>query len=642
MRVRNIAVIVIGLDEEYQYNVIRGINQYAREHDVNISYFAAFGGVVDSRKFDLGEFSIFNLTNFSYFDGALLMLNTFSDADVKARIVDRVRASGIPALAFETKDYPDFYDISIDNFKVMKALINHVIVEHGAKTLNFVSGPLSNPEGRMRYEAYLSAMEENGLEIDERRIFYGSFRGYDGKLAVDAFLESGLPLPDAFICSNDSMALTLVTSLERLGFRVPNDVIVTGFDHTFSARNACPALTTVKRPLFVSGYQACEKLCRLLNGENQPRSTELKATPVFTESCGCPGDTADDLREYKKRTSHRLEITNSNILMLNRLTAGLAEAETTAEDMDVIEKVIRDLDCEKFCLCLTADWQEAFSPKMPPRDPNGYSEYMTAPLIWDRGARRSVAIFKSREMFPEPPRSGGNIYYFLPLHFGDRCLGYYIITNGDFPIYSLLCHTLTMNISNSIENIRKLFHLNRAMEELNRLYVIDPLCEIYNRHGFINLTGEMFRESIAQQESVILSFIDMDGLKFINDNYGHNEGDFAIRQLAEIVKSCAGTRGICARIGGDEFIIFARGAGADSADALAAKFNESLRLCNERLQKPYQLSASIGSIVTVPGKDDTLYGMIQQADDKMYEIKKLKKNTRRSEQLRKDGSSPEP
>ncbi len=641
MRVRNIAVIVIGLDEEYQYNIIRGINQYAREHDVNISYFAAFGGVVDSRRFDLGEFSIFNLTNFSYFDGALLMLNTFSDAEVKARIVERVRASGIPAVAFETKDYPDFYDISIDNFKVMKALINHVIVEHGAKTLNFVSGPLSNPEGRMRYEAYLSAMEENGLEIDERRIFYGSFRGYDGKLAVDAFLESGLPLPDAFICSNDSMALTLVTSLERLGFRVPNDVIVTGFDHTFSARNACPALTTVKRPLFVSGYQACEKLCRLLNGENQPRSTELKATPVFTESCGCPGDTADDLREYKKRTSHRLEITNSNILMLNRLTAGLAEAETTAEDMDVIEKVIRDIDCEKFCLCLTADWQEAFSPKMPPRDPNGYSEYMTAPLIWDKGARRSVAIFKSCEMFPEPPRTGGNIYYFLPLHFGDRCLGYYIVTNGDFPIYSLLCHTLTMNISNSIENIRKLFHLNRAMEELNRLYVIDPLCEIYNRHGFINLTGEMFRESIAQQESVILSFIDMDGLKFINDNYGHNEGDFAIRQLAEIVKSCAGTHGICARIGGDEFIIFARGAGADSADALAAKFNESLRLCNERLQKPYQLSASIGSIVTVPGKDDTLYGMIQQADDKMYEIKKLKKNTRRSEQLRKDVSSPE-
>ena len=49
MRVRNIAVIVIGLDEEYQYNVIRGINQYARERKINVSYFAAFGGMVDSR-----------------------------------------------------------------------------------------------------------------------------------------------------------------------------------------------------------------------------------------------------------------------------------------------------------------------------------------------------------------------------------------------------------------------------------------------------------------------------------------------------------------------------------------------------------------------------------------------------------------
>lgn len=634
MKIRNIAVIVIGLDEEYQYNVIRGINQYAREHDVNISYFAAFGGVVDSRKFDLGEFSIFNLTNFSYFDGALLMLNTFSDAEVKAKIVERVRASGIPAVAFETKDYPDFYDISIDNFRAMKSLINHVIVEHGAKVLNFVTGPLSNPEGRMRYEAFRCAMEENGLEIDERRIFYGSFRGYDGKLAVDAFAESGLPLPDAFICSNDSMALTLITSLERLGYHVPSDVMVTGFDFTFSARNACPALTTVKRPLFASGYQACEKLCRLLNGENQPRSTELKATPVFTESCGCPGETADDLREYKKRTSHRLEITNSNILMLNRLTAGLAEAETTAENMDAIEKIIRDIDCEKFCLCLTADWQEAFSPKMPPRNPDAYSEYMTVPLIWERGARRSVPIFRSSEMFPEQPRTGGNIHYFLPLHFGDRCLGYYIVTNGDFPIYSLLCHTLTMNISNSIENIRKLFHLNRAMEELNRLYVIDPLCDIYNRNGFINLANERFRECVRDQKPVILSFIDMDGLKFINDNYGHNEGDFAIRQLAEIVKSCAGTHGICARIGGDEFIIFSRAAEAADAEALAKQFNESLATCNARLQKPYQLSASIGSIVKVAGGSDSLYSMIQQADDKMYEIKKHKKAARKSEAVK--------
>lgn len=633
MKILNIAVIVIGLDEEYQYSVIRGINHYAKEHNVNISYFAAFGGIIGSKKFDRGEFSIFNLPNFSYFDGALLMLNTFADAEAKAKIVSRVRSSGIPAVVFETTDYPDFYNISIDNFKVMKTLVNHVITEHGASVLNFVTGPLSNPEGKLRFDAFRSALEENDLPFDERRIYYGSFCSYDGTLAVDAFVRSGLSLPDAFICSNDSMALTLISSLEQLGYRIPNDVIVTGFDHTFSARNSYPALTTVKRPLFESGYQACEKICRLLNGENQPRFTILEAEPVYTDSCGCRCCEESDSREYKKRTHHYMGMTNRNILMLNRLTAGLAEAETSSENMNVIEKIIGDIDCEKFCLCLTADWQETFSPKLPLHPADTYCEYMTAPLIWDRGARRDVAVFKSSDMFPEQLRTGGNICYFLPLHFGDRCLGYYIVQNSDFPISSLLCHTLTMNISNSIENIRKLFHLNHAMEELNRLYVIDPLCEIYNRNGFINLADEMFRESIRKHESVILSFIDMDGLKFINDNYGHNEGDFAIRQLAEIVKLCAGTHGIGARIGGDEFVIFAKDADQDAADALAEKFNSAVAECNERLQKPYTFSASIGSIVTVAGENDTLYSIIQRADDKMYEIKKRKKNSRHSESI---------
>ncbi|MBR5362634.1 MAG: GGDEF domain-containing protein [Oscillospiraceae bacterium] len=631
MKIRNIAVIVIGLDEEYQYNVIRGINQYARDNNVNVTYFAAFPGVVVSKKFDIGEFSIFNLTNFSYFDGALLMLNTFSNSELKERIVSRVRASGIPAVTFETKDYPEFYDISIDNFKVMKELTNHVIQVHGAKVINYVSGPLSNPEGRTRYNAFLSAMKENSLHVDERRIFHGSFRGYDGKLAADDFAESGLPLPDAFICANDSMALTLITSLRQMGYSVPEDTIVTGFDDSFIAKNSSPELTSVSRPLYESGYQACDKLCRLLNGENQPRSTEISAAPVYRESCGCPRSADEDIRENQKQTFSRLERTNANILTLNRLTAGLASAETTAENMDVIASVLNDIDCEKFCLCLTADWQEAFSPKLPPRDPNVYCDYMTAPLIWERTGRRSVPIFKSSEMFPEPPRTGGNIYYFLPLHFGDRCLGYYIITNGNFAINSLLCHTLTMNISNSIENIRKLFHLNRAMEELNRLYVIDPLCDIYNRNGFINLAEEMFRESVRKGESILLSFIDMDGLKFINDNYGHNEGDFAIRQLAEIIKACTDTHGIAARIGGDEFVIFAKNAGQDAADALADRFNHALAECNLRLQKPYLISASIGSIVNIANENDTLYSMIQRADDKMYEIKKFKKSARKSE-----------
>lgn len=633
MEIKNIAVVVSGLDEEYQYNIIKGINQFAKENNINVSYFAAFGGVVDSRRFDLGEYSIYNLTNFSAFDGAIFMANTFSDAEIRGHIAERIRESEIPAVVFECGEYTDFYEISIDNYAVMKELVEHVIRHHSAKVINYISGPLANPEAKVRYDAFRAAMEENGLEVDEDRIFHGFFRSYDGKHAIETFVESGKPLPDAFICANDSMALTALSALEKYGYKVPEDVIVTGFDNIFSARNSCPALTTVDRPLFNAGYTSCQILYNVLCGREQQRITRLDASVVLSESCGCSSVTTEDLKEYRKRTYRHIEDTNSNINLLNRLTAGLSDTKTSEETFDVIESIVRELDCDKFCLCLTSDWQDNAENDRSVSIDIDYSEFMTAPLIWEKGQRRSLDYFPSSQMFPEKLESGGNISYFLPLHFGERCLGYYIISNGEYLIYSLLCYTLTMNISNSIENVRKLYHLNKAMEELNRLYVIDPLCNIYNRNGFINTADDMLRRCVEERRRVMLSFIDMDGLKYINDNYGHNEGDFAIQRLATIIQGCCGRNSICARFGGDEFIILSVNAKRDEDANLERRFAEDLENMNRIINKPYKLSASLGSVIKTLSSGDTLYSLIKEADDRMYEIKRQKKRSRQSEKI---------
>lgn len=632
-KTKKIVVVVSGLDEEYQYNIFKGINTFAYAHNMNISYVAGFGGMVGSTTFDIGESSIYNLIDYTQFDGALLMTNTFGDTEMRNRIFTRVLASKIPAVVFESRENPEFYDISIDNFGVMKTLINHIICHHGAKVINYVSGPLGNPEGKARYDAFVSAMEDNGLTIDNNRIFYGDFKSYDGKLAVDDFIASGLELPDAFICANDSMALTVASSLEKLGYKIPNDVMVTGFDNTFSARNSTPSITSVKRPLFLAGEKAAQMIFNVIEGLPQEKSVILDAEPAYYESCGCCNGSTDDLKEYKKLTYRKSEDTNNNIHMINRLTAGLAEATIPAEFFSVINELIGELECEKFALCLCEDWQDAYSSTSDSLIPTCYSEYMTAPFIWDKTERRSVSYFPSRNMFPEGFEQRGCVNYFLPLHFSDRCLGYYIFTNSEFPTYSLLCHTLSMVLSNSLENIRKLTHLNKAMDELNRLYVIDQLCNIYNRNGFINIADDMFKECVAKGSQIMISFIDLDGLKFINDNYGHNEGDFAIQRLASIIHSNCEHGSICARIGGDEFVYFNPNGTESDAITLERKVNLALDNLNKLLQKPYVISASIGSIVTVAKPDDTLYSIVKLADDKMYEVKKAKKKARKSERI---------
>ena len=632
-KTKKIVVVVSGLDEEYQYNIFKGINTYAYAHNMNISYVAGFGGMVGSRTFDIGESSIYNLIDYTRFDGAILMTNTFGDTDMRNSIFRKVVAAGIPAVVFENHENSDFYDISIDNFGVMKKLVNHIIKDHGAKVINYVSGPLGNPDGKSRYDAFISAMEENGLTVDQKRVFYGDFKSYDGKLAVDTFVESGLPLPDAFICANDSMALTVASSLEKLGYKIPDDIMVTGFDNTFSARNSSPAITSVKCPLYEVGRTAAEIISNVIDGIPQPQSTILDAEPTLTESCGCSSAGTDELVEYKKLTYRKTEDTNNNIHMINRLTAGLAEAESAEKYFDVIANLIGELDCEKFTLCLSDDWQDDHDSDSTPADPEYYPEYMSAPLIWDKGSRRKTGFYQSNEMFPEGFEERGCVNYFLPLHYSARCLGYYIFTNSEFPTYSLLCHTLTMILSNSLENIRKLVRLEKANKELNHLYIYDPLCNIYNRNGFYNLADDMFRECVAEGRQIMISFIDMDGLKFINDNFGHNEGDYAIQRLANTISSCCEQGCICARFGGDEFVYFNPNADKDAAVNLGRKITKSLESINNTVHKPYTISASIGSVITTAQKGDTLFSIIKMADDKMYQIKNEKKAARKSEKM---------
>ena len=146
MDIKNIAAVVSGMDEEYPFQIILGINSFAREHSINVSYFAAFGGIIESSDFDIGEYSIYELPDFSCFDGVLLLSNTFSDPAIRNAVIDKVKASGRPAVIFECRDHEEFCDVSINNYSVMKKLVEQLIKVHGAKTFNFISGPEANPE----------------------------------------------------------------------------------------------------------------------------------------------------------------------------------------------------------------------------------------------------------------------------------------------------------------------------------------------------------------------------------------------------------------------------------------------------------------------------------------------------------------
>ena len=628
-----LALIVAGIDEEYQNSIIEGIASCAKEKNVNISCFAAFGGVISNSKYDLGEYNIYKLVNYDKLDGVILLTNTISDPVEKENIIKRVKASKLPTVVLDDANYPEMHNIKIDNSTAMKAIVHHVIEKHGAKKVNYVSGPLANPEAEDRYNAFITVMAEHRLPVDIRRVYFGEFRSVDGKRAVESFLNFENELPDAIICANDTMALAVIDELDSRGYSIPDDVIVTGFDNTFNARHHYPALTTVSRPLEAAGYKACEVLVDVINGADAEKTYTLEASPVFSESCGCKSASEEDLIEYKRNVFKLLSSCRTDIGILNSMTTDLTVTESFEDNSEAIARYIRQIKCEQFAICLCSNWDESFrdgwkQDRVYDLQIDGYTEYMSAPLIFDCGKRLSIESFKSSDMYPYRNGRGGNISYFLPLHFREVTLGYYIIANSEFPIRSLLCHTMMINISHSIENIRKLLNLNSMISELDKLYVNDPLCNIYNRNGFIRAADNIFKSCKDSGKEILISFIDMDGLKIINDGYGHKEGDFALQRLANVIKTSCGANRICARFGGDEFIILGPSNSENDAQLLEMNFKHELERTNQVINKPYDLAASIGTIVAKVTSDLMLFSLITQADELMYEKKKKKKTSR--------------
>ena len=617
----NIALIVSGLDEEYQQGVIRGINRCAKEHGANISVFSAFDGAY-GKGVDIGEHNIYNLVNYEKFDGAILMLNTICDPDEKEKIASSAAQAGIPVMVLDCDDYADFYNVTIDNVDAMEQIVRHVVDHHGARNIAYVSGPLSNPEAVERMIGLKNVLESRSLTIDEDMIYYGEFRSSDGKKAVKEIFADG-KMPDALICANDAMALSAVKELERRGIAVPDDVIVTGFDNTYNARYNFPAITTVGRPLDLCGQTACELLLRIIAGDDVPPVTTLETQPLFSESCGCHNEQLYDNKYIRKFTNDYIDSTRGDTGILNSLVTRLASAESLEECMDRLGELAGQLGCDELSVCLNTDWEDPYT-KRNEDFMTEYTETMSAPLIWKKGDMTERKAFSSADMYPDEMLTGGNISYFLPLHFRERCLGYIILTNTDFPIESMLCYSMVMSISAAIENISKLMNLNGVIRELDRLYVIDPLCGIFNRNGFVRAADSVFKRCAAEEIPVMISFVDLEGLQEVNDVLGHNEGDRGLKQVASAIEESCSEEMICARFGGTEFIIMGYGLNEEEADLFDSKLTAALDRATDFGANPVKLTASVGTIVSDVDGSNTLFDLITEADEVMYDNKKRK------------------
>jgi two-component system, cell cycle response regulator len=184
--------------------------------------------------------------------------------------------------------------------------------------------------------------------------------------------------------------------------------------------------------------------------------------------------------------------------------------------------------------------------------------------------------------------------------------------------------------------IRYALERHSLQSELFAMSLVDSLTNLYNRRGFLKLGRQELKTADRLDHGVLLLFMDLDNMKWINDTLGHNEGDRALRKIADLLRSTFRQSDIIARLGGDEFVVLALNADQD-AEIIKGRFQKAIADYNKRGESSYELSMSIGSAAYRSsnqgngiGSDvpDKLEALLEKADTLMYAEKQAKKQKR--------------
>jgi diguanylate cyclase (GGDEF)-like protein len=168
-------------------------------------------------------------------------------------------------------------------------------------------------------------------------------------------------------------------------------------------------------------------------------------------------------------------------------------------------------------------------------------------------------------------------------------------------------------------------HRKQIEDEFRKMSLHDDLTGIYNRRGFLVLAQQQLKLAKRSKRGLLLVVADLDGLKKINDTFGHEEGDMALKDAAYILKDTFRESDIIGRIGGDEFAIVMLEDKKAGEETLNARLQEGLNTWNAKRIRRYKISISIGISRCEPESSCLLDKLISEADTLMYEQKRSKK-----------------
>lgn len=647
---KKIAVIIYDLINNYSRTVLDGITSFfSHKNDVHLLITPVFVPKSDRTDYSYQYWTSVKVLESQEIDSVIIVTNSLTTAMSKADLekeLKNLEKKNLVSIAVPLELNNIKYTHNTC-FEAYQKAVDHLVQKHGCKKLAFFSASKINSlESDERLDAYKHALAGNGILFNEKDVFAGDFTPGCANEEILKRFKTKEEFPyDAILCVNDYTAAGVLLACDTLGIKVPEELKIIGFDDSEFALLAYPTLSSINQSVPYSGYKAAELAYRMAKGEEVEKETRIISKLVYRQSCGCvrcehhsSAYVSEDGTYYEidemslKKEKDFILMQQTSMENINDMIDIMDMRVPFSRISQTIKSALTKAEITGLAACfyeqpVSLDPENDFEVPKEARVvmyANNETNEFIIPTMKD-----AILFNPRKELVPSIFGDGSSGRFFLvPVYLHDLNYGY-LICKSDIKHFTLA--SVYLKIMNTIiihayeyskEQAEKQMLIDQK-QKLNLESKTDELTQIFNRRGFIEYGQRLMMLSAATGKNGLVFFCDLDGLKTINDTYGHDVGDAAILTEAQVLAAAFRNSDMIGRLSGDEFGVVAPGFTMENVPKLRERLIELNKLYSEENELPFILSISVGPM-EFNSEDDELEELLKKADEQLYEEKKIK------------------
>ncbi|MBO5535317.1 MAG: GGDEF domain-containing protein [Clostridia bacterium] len=612
---KTIGLFICKIFTEFDNAVFKTLAREGKRLNFDVVVFTTAGYFLTQSDYDVQEKNIFRFAPVEKLDGIIIVPDSYEEGEFRNLLFDMVKNRvQCPVVAIRHKS-DQLSCVFTDEREAIRPVIRHLIEDHGLRRICFQTGFKGHEESRVRMEVFVEEMNRHGLPVPESAICPGNMWLTCGDLAYHQFFSDPENRPEAVICANDYMAIGLIRVLQEKGIRVPEDVIVTGFDNIEGAAPDVPGLTTIQPDYEAMVVEAINTLKQQMHEKCRgKRIVPLAGRLVLGESCGCGRRKPDYFQMECMEKTRELERVNDQDAAVTNLSIDLGGCDDLAVMHQVlISSRVKNPIVRDQYLCLFGEPDRLM-------EETGNRACLVHAIRDHQDGGMPMTVFDRTSLLPpDLEREEAQMFYVKLLHQKGHNFGYSVMQYDEGKVPTRVFVQTNVLLSIAVENIYRQREMMRLYEERRLSSITDLMTGLLNRRGMLEKIAPTWPRMIGRKITFVC--IDMDHLKQINDTYGHSEGDFAIRMVGQAIQAAVSAEEIGARVGGDEFIVFLPSAGNGEAKRFEERFEAALNRLNREGKRAFTVGASVGYAIREISEQVDAEQYIRASDQEMYKVK---------------------